>query len=50
MNDTAKLLKDKEISEDMNEVNEENIEAMIKKANTKIDDLVKAKSDDVLKM
>jgi len=50
MNETADLLKDKEISEDMNEVNEENVEAMIKKANTRIDDMVKEKSDDVLKM
>jgi len=50
MNDTAKLLKDKEISEDMHKANEGNVEAMIKKANTQIDDLVKAKSDDVLKM
>lgn len=43
MNDTDKLLKAKEISEDMHKANETNIEAMIKKANTQIDDMVKAK-------
>lgn len=50
MKATKKLLEDKEISENENKVNESNIEDMIKEYNTKIDNLVKAKSEEVMKI
>ncbi len=47
---TKKLLENKEISENENKINENNIEEMTKEFNTKIDNLVKAKSDEVMKI
>ena len=45
---TKKLLDDKEISEDQNKINESNIDELIKDFNTKIDSLVKTKSDEIM--
>ena len=50
MNDTKKFFTAKEISEDEHNANESNIDDLTKKMNTKIDDLVKAKSEEVLKI
>ncbi len=50
MKSTKKLLEDKEISENENKVNESNIEDVVKEFNTKIDNLVKAKSEEVMKI
>lgn len=50
MKATKKLLEDKEISENENKVNEANIEELTKEFNTKIDNLVKAKADEVMKI
>jgi len=47
---TKKLLENKEISENENKINENNIEEITKEFNTKIDNLVKAKSDEVMKI
>jgi len=50
MKSTKKLLDNKEISEDENKNNENNIEDMVKQFNTKIDELVKNKSDEIMKI
>ena len=50
MNDTKKSFTAKEISEDEHKANEANIDELTKKMNTKIDDLVKTKSEEVLKV
>ena len=50
MNDTKKSFTSKEISEDEHKANEANIDELTKKMNTKIDDLVKVKSEEVLKV
>jgi ribosome recycling factor len=50
MKSTKKLLENKEISENENKINENNIEELTKEFNTKIDNLVKAKSDEVMKI
>ena len=50
MKATKKLLEDKEISENENKANEANIEELTKEFNTKIDNLVKAKTDEVMKI
>ena len=47
---TKKLLENKEISENENKINENNIEEMTKEFNAKIDNLVKIKSDEVMKI
>jgi len=47
---TKKLLENKEISENENKTNENNIEEITKEFNTKIDNLVKTKSDEVMKI
>ncbi len=48
MKTTKKLLDDKEISEDQNKTNESNIDWLVKDFNTQIDNLVKAKSDEIM--
>jgi ribosome recycling factor len=48
MKTTKKLLDDKEISEDQNKTNEANIDWLVKDANTQIDNLVKAKSEEIM--
>lgn len=48
MKTTKKLLEEKEISEDQHKNNENNIDEIIKNWNTKIDNLVKSKSDEVM--
>ena len=48
MKATKRLLDDKEISEDQNKINESNIDELVKDFNTKIDNLVKAKSDEIM--
>jgi len=50
MKATKKLLENKEISENENKVNEWNIDDLVKEYNTKIDNLVKAKADEVMKI
>jgi ribosome recycling factor len=50
MNDTKKSFTAKEISEDENKANEANVEELTKKMNTKIDELVKAKTEEVMKI
>jgi len=50
MNDTKKSFTAKEISEDEHKANESNIDELTKKMNAKIDDLVKAKTEEVLKV
>ena len=50
MNDTKKSFTDKVISEDEHKVNEANIDKKKKKMNNRIDDIVKAKSEEVLKI
>jgi ribosome recycling factor len=50
MKTSKKLLDNKEISENENKINENNIEELTKEFNTKIDNLVKAKSDEVIKI
>ncbi|MBO4516324.1 hypothetical protein J5751_02600 [bacterium] len=50
MKATKKLLEDKEISENENKVNEANIEELTKEFNTTIDNLVKAKAEEVMKI
>ena len=50
MNDTKKSFTAKEISEDEHKANEANIDELTKKMNTKIDDLVKAKTEEVMKV
>ena len=50
MNDTKKSFTAKEISEDEHKANEANIDDLTKKMNTKNYDLVKAKSEEVLKV
>lgn len=50
MKSTKKLLEDKEISENENKANEANIEDVVKEFNTKIDNIVKAKSEEVMKI
>jgi len=50
MKATKKLLENKEISENENKANEANIEDVVKEFNTKIDNLVKAKSEEVMKI
>jgi ribosome recycling factor len=47
---TKKLLENKEISENENKTNENNIEEITKEFNTKIDNLVKSKSEEVMKI
>lgn len=48
MKATKKLLENKEISENENKINENNIEEITKEFNTKVDSLVKIKSDEVM--
>jgi len=48
MKNTKKLLDNKEISEDQNKSNENNIEELVKDFNTQIDNLVKAKSEEIM--
>jgi ribosome recycling factor len=50
MNDTKKSFTAKEISEDEHKANEANIDELTKRMNTKIDDIVKAKTEEVLKV
>ena len=50
MNDTKKSFTSKEISEDEHKANESNIDELTKKMNTKIDEMVKAKSEEVMKI
>jgi ribosome recycling factor len=50
MNDTKKSFTAKEISEDEHKANESNIDDLTKKMNTKIDELVKGKTEEVLKV
>ena len=50
MNDTKKSFTAKEIWEDEHKANEANIDELTKKMNTKIDEMVKAKSEEVLKV
>jgi len=50
MKNTKKLLDNKEISEDQNKSNENNIEELVKDFNTQIDNLVKAKSEEIMKI
>ncbi len=50
MKATKKLLEDKQISENENKANEANIEDLTKDFNTKIDNLVKAKVEEVMKI
>jgi ribosome recycling factor len=50
MKTTKKLLENKEISENENKVNEGNIEDLTKEFNNKIDNLVSAKSEEVMKI
>lgn len=50
MNDTKKSFTAKEIWEDEHKANEANIDELTKKMNTKIDDIVKAKTEEVLKV
>ena len=50
MSDTKKSFTAKEIWEDEHKANEANIDELTKKMNAKIDDLVKAKSEEVLKV
>jgi len=50
MKSTKKLLDNKEISENEHKTNESNIEELTKDFNIKIDNLVKAKSDEVMKI
>lgn len=47
---TKKLLDNKEISEDEHKNNESNIEELTKEFNTKIDNLVKSKSEEIMKI
>ena len=47
---TKKMLEAKEISENENKANEWNIEDLVKEFNTKIDNLVKAKAEEVMKI
>lgn len=49
MKTTKKLLDSKEISENQNKINENNVEELTKEFNTKIDNLVKLKSDEIMK-
>ena len=48
MNETKGELAKKEISEDQHKANESEIEELTKKMNTKIDDLVKGKTEEIL--
>ena len=50
MNETKKSYTAKEISEDEHKANESNIDELTKKMNSKIDELVKTKSEEVLKI
>jgi ribosome recycling factor len=50
MKTTKKLLENKEISENENKVNEGNVEDLTKEFNNKIDNLVSAKSEEVMKI
>lgn len=50
MNDTKKSFTAKEISEDEHKANESNIEELTKKMTAKIDELVKAKTEEVMKI
>ncbi len=50
MNDTKKSFTNKEISEDEHKANESNVDELTKKMNTKIDDLIKAKTEEVMKV
>ena len=50
MNDTKAQFTAKSISEDQHKTNENNVEELTKKMNTKIDELVKNKSDEVMKI
>jgi ribosome recycling factor len=50
MNETKVEFTSKSISEDQHKANEENVENLTKKINNKIDELVKNKSDEVMKV
>lgn len=50
MNDTKQQLTTKTISEDQHKANEASVEDLTKKMNTKVDELVKNKSDEVMKV
>lgn len=50
MNEVKKTFVAKEISEDQRKAEESNIEELTKKMNTKIDELVKLKSEEVMKI
>jgi ribosome recycling factor len=50
MKTTKKLLENKEISENENKINEDNVEDLTKEFNNKIDNLVSAKSEEVMKI
>ncbi len=50
MSVSKKLFGDKEISEDAHKVNENNIENLTKKMNLKVDELIKVKSEEVMKL
>jgi len=50
MNDTKAQFSAKTISEDQHKANENSVEEIVKKMNIKIDELVKNKSDEVMKI
>jgi ribosome recycling factor len=50
MKETKDLFVAKTIGEDLHKDNEEDIEAMTKKANAKIDEMVEHKSEEVMKV
>jgi ribosome recycling factor len=50
MKETKDLFVAKTIGEDVHKANEEDIEAMTKKANAKIDEMVEHKSEEVMKV
>jgi len=50
MKTTKKLLENKEISENENKINEDNVEDLTKEFNNKIDNLVNTKSEEVMKV
>lgn len=50
MKTTKKLLENKEISENENKINEANIEDLTKEFNNKVDNLVNAKTEEIMKI
>jgi len=50
MKDTKQQLDTKQISENQNKSNEKEIEDIVKKINSKIDEMVKSKSEEIMKV